>query len=182
MDEPDIERGIFVAGQKFEVVQLKANVTEQQMQQFVGMMQKMYDFHATLHQDWQSRSGWQKGSSGWIKRASTNDEAFFAIAYPLNADSKPQLDKPAGYVTGSFHQEAPLFIQNRFGYIADLWVEPDYRRHQIGQQLLDAAFDWFKTQNIDRVQLEVDVNNAGGLNFWRKMGFEDFEIVMRRNI
>lgn len=168
--------------EQFEIVQLNGNVTEQQVQQFVEMMQRMYDFHATLHDDWKSRNGWEKGSGGWIKRAATNDEAFFAIAYPLGEDNKPQLDKPAGYVIGSFHQEAPLFIQNRFGYIADLWVEPDYRRRQIGQQLLDAAFTWFKSQGVSRVQLEVDVNNEVGLHFWRKMGFEKFEIVMRRDI
>jgi ribosomal protein S18 acetylase RimI-like enzyme len=166
----------------FKIVALKEGGNSAQVKQFVEMMSRMYDFHATLHDDWKTKSNWQSGSAGWIKRAAGGDEFYFAMAYPLDGDGNDTLEPPAGYVIGSFHYEAPLFVQNRFGYIADLWVEPPYRGTGAAQALMNDAFDWFRQQGVSRVQIEVDVENKGGLRFWEKAGFEPFEIVLRRNI
>jgi ribosomal protein S18 acetylase RimI-like enzyme len=161
----------------FKIVRLGKDTSPTHLQQFVAMMQRMYEFHATLHSDWQPREGWQEGSAGWIKRAGDNEDWFFAIV--LTADEQAS---PAGYVTASFHYEAPLFVQNRFGYIADMWVEEAFRRQGVATQTLDAVYAWFREQGVNRVQLEVDVENLGGQEFWRSVGYSDFEIVMRRDI
>ena len=168
---------------KIRIVRLGTDTTPQQIQQFVDMMQRMYDFHATLHDDWKTRSDWKKGSERWINSAGNKDDYFFAIAY-LNTGEDFQVDKvqPIGYVIASFHYEAPLFLQNRFGYIADLWVEETYRQRGVARSLFEAAKDWCKTQGVERIQLEVDVENDPGQKFWHKLGFEDFEIVMRKTL
>lgn len=146
------------------------------------MMQRMYDFHTTLHPDWQTRPGWQAGSAGWIKRAAGGDEYFFALAYPVGPDGGETLEPPAGYIIASFHYEAPLFVQHRFGYIADLWVEEAYRKQGVAPHLLEKAYEWFKEQGVSRVQIEVDVENQSGLKFWEQAGFAPFEIVLRKDI
>ena len=105
------------------------------------------------------------------------------MAYPLNPVGHIEPDAtPAGYVIAHFHYEAPLFVQNRFGYIADLWVEAEYRQHGVAPQILAAANSWFKTQGINRVQIEVDVENHVGQKFWHGIGYQDFEVVMRADI
>ncbi len=168
---------------KFEIVRLGSDTTSVQVAQFVGMMQRMYEFHATLHTDWQPKPNWQQGSQDWIKHAGSNEDYFFAVAYPLNAagDVDPET-APAGYIIAHFHYEAPLFVQNRFGYIADLWVETMYRQQGVAREILAAANSWFKTQGTNRVQIEVDVENAAGQKFWHGIGYKDFEIVMRADI
>ena len=166
----------------FKVVRLVGTPSTAQVKQFVGMMQRMYDFHATLHPDWKTTADWQSGSAGWVKRASDNNEYFFAMLYPTRPDGEEILGFPAGYVIASFHYEAPLFIQNRFGYIADLWIEEAYRSQGAAHQLLEVVYQWFREQGVDRVQLEVDVNNFNGRKFWEGTGYESFEIVMRKNI
>ena len=168
--------------ENFKAVRLVGTPTLAQVAQFVAMMQRMYDFHATLHPDWQTRPGWSDGSAGWVKRAADGDDYLFAIVYPVGADDVPEMATPAGYVIASFHYEAPLFVQNRFGYIADLWIEKAYRGKGAARSLLVATYDWFRTQGVNRVQLEVDVNNEGGRKFWAGAGYEDFEIVMRKDI
>lgn len=162
----------------FKVVKLSGEPNPTQVQQFVAMMQRMYDFHATLHTDWKTRPNWQEGSLNWIKRAGNNDDFFFAMAYPTTGLET----EPAGYIIASFHYEAPLFIQNRFGYVSDLWVEESYRRQQAAQALLDAAYAWFRKQGVTRVQLEVDIENKAGQAFWQKAGYSNFELVMRKDI
>src|SRR5437868_4444343 len=135
----------------FKVVRITDSKNKAQAEQFVAMMTRMYDFHATLHPDWQTKPDWQRGSESWIRRASGGDDFVFAMAYPLDENGQETLEPPAGYVIGSFHYEAPLFIQNRFGYIADLWVEEAYRSQGAAQALLKFSYDWFKEQGVNRV-------------------------------
>jgi len=168
---------------KFEIVRLDGETPPAQVAQFVGMMQRMYEFHATLHADWQPKPNWQQGSQNWIKHAGSNEDYFFAMAYPLNPTGHiDQEAAPAGYIIAHFHYEAPLFVQNRFGYIADLWVEAAYRQQGVARRILAAANSWFKAQDISRVQIEVDVENAAGQKFWHGIGYQDFEVVMRTDI
>ncbi len=167
---------------KFKVVRLDKSPKAAQINEFVGMMTRMYDFHATLHPDWQTRPGWQEGSTGWVKRAGGGDDFLFAMAYPLDEAGQDTLESAAGYLIASFHYEAPLFLQHRFGYIADLWVEEAYRGQGAAQKLLETANEWFHEQGVSRVQLEVDVENTGGRQFWESQGYTPFEIVMRSDL
>ena len=167
---------------KIKVVRLETAPSTTQVQQFVLMMSRMYDFHASLHADWQTKAGWEKGSVNWIKRAAGGDDFFFAMAYALDEAGNETLEPATGYIIASFHYEAPLFVQHRYGYIADLWVEEAYRGKAVGTALLETAYEWFRTQGVKRVQLEVDVENKGGQAFWKQAGFENFEIVMRKDI
>lgn len=167
---------------RFKVEVLGPHSPKSQLDHFVGMMQRMYEYHATLHADWQPRPGWEKGSREWLSGGAGSDDYLFALAYPVDTDGRELLDRPAGYIIGSFHYEAPLFVQHRFGYVADLWSEEAYRTQGVGSQLLAKAYEWFKEQGVNRVQLEVDVENASGQRFWEKAGFEPFEIVMRKSL
>ena len=168
----------------FEIEPLGEKPARLQVEHLVAMMQRMYDYHATLHSDWQTKPNWQQGSAGWIRRAAGGSEFFFALVYASssNPGSAGSLRQPAGYVIASFHYEAPLFIQHRYGYIADLWVEEAYRRQGAARALLAAAHSWCTDQGVSRMQIEVDVENKAGLKFWQAVGYHPFEIVLRRDI
>jgi len=164
---------------QFRIISLTEDENKVQVAEFVAMMGRMYDYHAGLHPDWQQKPGWQKNSRSWIKKAAGNNEWFFAMAYPESAQNLPAA---AGYIIAGFHYEAPLFIRSRYGYIADMWVEPDQRGTGAATALLEAALAFLKAQGVDRVQLEVMVNNEAGKRFWQKAGFEPFELIMRRDL
>lgn len=163
----------------FRVVRITDGRNKEQVEQFVAMMGRMYDYHAGLHSDWQQKEGWQKNSVTWISNSSGGNDWYFALVYP---EPEQVLQPPVGYIIAGFHYEAPLFVQNRYGYIADMWVEPEQRGSGAAQTLLDAALAFLKAQRVTRVQLEVMVNNEPGKRFWEKTGFEPFEIVMRKTI
>ncbi|MEI6047010.1 MAG: N-acetyltransferase [Chloroflexota bacterium] len=163
----------------FQVVRLTDHHQPAQIEQFIAMMGRMYDYHANLHPDWQPKTDWQKGTTNWIQNAAGGNEWFFALLYSSLDEA---LQKAAGYILAGFHYEAPLFIQNRYGYIVDLWIEPEQRGNGAAQLLLEAAFVFFREQGTPRVQLEVMVNNERGKEFWQKAGFEPFEIVLRKDI
>ena len=63
--------------------------------------------------------------------------------------------------------------RDKYGYIHDLFVIPEYRRKGIGKQLFDEIMKWFHTLDIDRVELDVIVGNYLANSFWKKQGFND---------
>jgi ribosomal protein S18 acetylase RimI-like enzyme len=71
----------------------------------------------------------------------------------------------------------PTLARGRIGYIADLYVIPELRRHGLGEHLLEDALDILKTANADNVQLNVLSGNAPGIAFYEKAGFKTY---MRR--
>jgi ribosomal protein S18 acetylase RimI-like enzyme len=161
------------------VVRITEGRNRAQIEQFVALMSKMYNFHATLHPDWQPKAGWEKGSMGWIKSTCAGNDWFFGLAYP---EPEQALQGAIGYVLAGFHYEAPVFVNNRYGYVADMWIEPEFRGSKAAQELLKAAEAFFREQGVRRVQLEVMVNNERGKAFWHKNGFEPFELVMRKSL
>jgi len=162
--------------ENFRIVLLNNGQDSAKIEQLVGLMTRMYDYHTTPHPDWRTHSGWQQGSQQWLSRSAGSEDWFVALVYP------PDSEIAGGYLLASFHYEAPLFIQNRYGYIADLWLNEEYRGQGAAELLLEKAYDWFRQQGVERLHLKVDIRNEHAHAFWRKQGFEDFQMVMRQNV
>lgn len=63
------------------------------------------------------------------------------------------------------------FTIDRFGFIGDLYVEPDYRRRGIGQMLVDDALGFFSSRRISQIELLVARKNEDTIKFWESLGF-----------
>ena len=79
-----------------------------------------------------------------------------------------------GYVLGYVAQSAPTFPQARYGFIADLCVTQALRRHGAGTALVRAICQWFRTQGMRNIQLNVAHHNPVSQAFWRKVGCTDY--------
>ena len=73
-------------------------------------------------------------------------------------------------LTGSFGIQQSAWIP-MFG------VEPDFMGHGIGQQLAEAVFKFYKTQNIDNVYTSVRWYDTDVLSFFRTLGFDRSEFI-----
>jgi GNAT superfamily N-acetyltransferase len=54
------------------------------------------------------------------------------------------------------------------------YVDAQYRRTGLGQQLLDHLLTWAREQGSTRVELQFIDNNRVAENFWSKMGFQPY--------
>lgn len=72
--------------------------------------------------------------------------------------------------------------QGTCGYLADMYVLPDYRRQGIGSRLFDSAHKWFRENGVGKVELNVLAQNSVGRNFWKSKGFEDRRLVLLKSI
>jgi GNAT superfamily N-acetyltransferase len=65
-------------------------------------------------------------------------------------------------------------------WIEDVVVHQDHRRQGIGRQLLDHLVAWAKTHGATRVQLVADQENAGADLFYKAIGWQSTQLVVRR--
>ncbi len=86
--------------------------------------------------------------------------------------------KVVGYSIALIQYYPPVFKNNTYGLINDLAINESNRKKGIGEQMLVRMFEWFKTQDLERIELRVAVNNQIGYSFWKKHGFKDYLHVL----
>jgi len=79
-----------------------------------------------------------------------------------------------GYVMAMIRKSAPVWKRKRYGYIEEMAVTASSRRHGVGSLLLKVVLDWFKSENLDMIELSVAAKNKVGYSFWKKHGFKDY--------
>jgi ribosomal protein S18 acetylase RimI-like enzyme len=74
-------------------------------------------------------------------------------------------DKVVGYIT------TRIDIITKIGQIPNLAVLPDFQQKGLGQQLIQVALDYFKTEGMAIAKIETLAQNPVGTIFYPKMGF-----------
>jgi ribosomal protein S18 acetylase RimI-like enzyme len=46
--------------------------------------------------------------------------------------------------------------------------------------LIDYINDWFQSRGLQKVLLNVDIDNETGIRFWKRQGFEPYAMRLRR--
>jgi len=82
--------------------------------------------------------------------------------------------KVVGLSIAQVRKSSPAFKRGRFGFIDEMAVKAEYRRRGVGTQILEKILDWFKSRNIDMVELDIAAANQVGYPFWKKHGFRAY--------
>ncbi len=79
-----------------------------------------------------------------------------------------------GHAIAQVKNSSPAFKREKYGFIDEMAVRADYRRRGVGSNLMAAILDWFKTRDIDMIELDVAAANQVGYPFWKKHGFKAY--------
>lgn len=72
-------------------------------------------------------------------------------------------------------------IDEKKGYLIDgLYVEEEYRKNGIASKLIEHALTVIK--NVDFIDINVMAHNIDAINLYKKFGFNEFKIGLRKNI
>lgn len=137
----------------------------------IALMKQLIDEHAALDEYYKPYAKY-RGLKGYIADAIKNSEQLLLIAEVEN--------KIVGYVLAAV-EEAPFYSSERFiGIIADATVEKTIRRQGMLTQLFQEALNWFKQKGVSYIELSVDARNTAAIAAWRKLGFENYKLRLRR--
>ena len=88
-----------------------------------------------------------------------------------------------GYILGAVIDLHPdLFQHVDAGFIADIYVDPAFRRQGVARQLVRTMYRWFSKQGVQQVEWQVAATNAEGIRFWEAVGGEPIMVRMRASL
>ena len=77
------------------------------------------------------------------------------------------------FVAGRIRLMPPYFGSATIGAISEVFVSETHRGRGIGHRLLDYALDWFRDQNITRIELQVVAGNPDASRFYQQLGWHE---------
>jgi len=88
----------------------------------------------------------------------------------------------AGFITAEVARRPPVYPVGQYGFIADMFVDPAYRRRGIGRALFEQTAKWLRSCGVTSIELLAAERNAEGAAFWRAMGFEPYLQMLRYDV
>lgn len=87
-----------------------------------------------------------------------------------------------GYVYAGLEPQSWKELREAAGFIHDVVVTPEARRHGVASALIDAACEWFRTLGAPRVVLWTADKNQGAQRLFERLGFRRTMIEMTREL
>ena len=134
----------------------------------------LVDRLAALHRQWDPQRYDYKPDTGqmyrnWLTQRAQDPASVFLVA----DHERLMADVPfiVGFLIGTIEQNLRIYQTERFGFIHDVWVEPDYRNEGIGRQLAIRAVEQFKNLAVTQIRLETATINDPARKLFASVGF-----------
>jgi ribosomal protein S18 acetylase RimI-like enzyme len=130
-------------------------------------------FHSTLDPVFTPSPQWSREYGIYLRSLITRDDAIAVVAKDEG--------EVVGYAVGRVTMLPPFFQERYRGYIHDVFVKPQVRRHGVGRRLVDAILQWLRQQEVTLVELTVATNNEA-ITFWERLGFSVYMQQMKKDL
>ncbi len=126
----------------------------------------------TLHRRLDSRFQYsQEGISEYVRHTQRMMKTRDARVLVVEREATGQV---VGYLTGELQPRVHGAIRGVYGFVSDVFIREECRRHGVGQALFAEIKRWFVLRGATSVQLYVSVANEDSQAFWRAMGLEPY--------
>jgi ribosomal protein S18 acetylase RimI-like enzyme len=113
---------------------------------------------------------------GWLTNRAGDSRSVFLVAQP---DIPNRL---AGFLVATIEREIPIYRLDEFGFIHDLWVEPEFRKQGVGKALAESAVSRFRQLGITQIRLDTAAENEPARRLFASVGFRPSVVEMLREI
>ena len=112
--------------------------------------------------------------ANWLRTLIESENALFIVAIDDN-------ETPCGCVLGMLQMAPNDFVDfNMHGLVQMIWVEPEYRRHGIAQQLLQHMEQTFTNLDVPFCEISYSVTNQEAESFWHDNGYKPVSKTCRK--
>src|SRR5947207_12233444 len=81
----------------------------------------------------------------WLRERAGHRRSVFLVA----ETARPE--RIVGFVVGRVEREIPIYRLKEYGFLHDLWVEPEYRHEGVERQMVMVAVEKFEEGGGERV-------------------------------
>jgi ribosomal protein S18 acetylase RimI-like enzyme len=123
---------------------------------------------AELHESWDSdKYGYKPNVAqmyrGWMTTRADDPRSVFLVA--------EREDRLVAFLIGTVEKEIPIYRLEQFGFIHDLWVEPNYRNEGIARQMTMLAIEKFRAIGVKQIRLDTHAKNDAARALFASCGF-----------
>jgi ribosomal protein S18 acetylase RimI-like enzyme len=108
---------------------------------------------------------------GWLTARAVDDRSVFLVAEADETEKSPP--DLAGFLIATAERELPIYLLKEFGFIHDLWVQPEYRHEGIARQLTMLAIEKFAQMGMKQVRLDTAAANDAARALFARCGFRE---------
>lgn len=113
----------------------------------------------------------------WLIKLTNSDRAIFIVADPETNDNSKMLIL-AGFLVATIEREIPIYRLKEYGFIHDLWVEPEYRHAGIAKKMVKQTIELFSQMGVKQIRLDTAVQNEAARHLFSSCGFRTSTIEM----
>ena len=130
---------------------------------------------AALHESWDpAKYGYRPNPEQmyrrWMTARADDPRAVFLVAERTDA-MLAEVPFLAGFLIGTVEREIPIYRLEEFGFVHDVWVEPEYRHEGIGRQMVMLAVERFGAIGVKQVRLDTATKNDAARALFAACGF-----------
>ena len=147
--------------------------TEKDLNKLVFLSKKMTEFHSDIDPYYDIYTKYE------------NEEEFFTdqlkkknFLYIVTENEKREIVAFASAKIISI----PKTRAPKIGVLIENFVLKEYRGKGIGLAHLNYRMEWFKKNKVKYVEMTVDARNKKALSLWKKQGFENYQIKLKKNL
>lgn len=123
---------------------------------------------AELHESWDpAKYGYKSNAAEmyrtWMTTRAGDPRSVFLVA--------ERNEKLVAFLIGTVEREIPIYRIDSFGFIHDLWVEPEYRNEGIARQMTMLAIEKFREMGVKQIRLDTAAKNDAARALFASCGF-----------
>jgi ribosomal protein S18 acetylase RimI-like enzyme len=100
----------------------------------------------------------------WLTTRAADPRSVFLVA-------EREAGVLVGFLIGGVEREIPIYRLREYGFIHDLWVEPDYRNEGLARQMTTLAVERFASMGVGQLRLDVLISNDAARKLFESCGF-----------
>ncbi len=132
---------------------------------------------SALHEEWDAakypfRANIPRMYDEWLRRLAVDRRGVFLVAEAASPA------KVVGFIYGSVEREIPIYRVKEYGFLHDLWVEPEYRNEGLARQMVMLAVEKFKEMGVKQVRCDTAMKNEAARKLFERCGFRASVVEM----
>lgn len=140
--------------------------------QMAGKLVRMH--HAFDPKRFMAIENVDEGYGRWLASEAVRERAFVLVAEDDGA--------LVGYLYGAMEDMSYEDLRAECGYVHDIWVEAEARRHGVAKLLMERACAIFQERGAPRVVLMAATANPKAQALFEKLGFRPTMVEMTREL